>query len=206
MQLGPEMKSVVAIGLIVFGAVSCFFGYKVFRLVLGVLGFLLGSALAASLAGVFVQSAGAASVVGLLGGVIGSWLVFRFYRFGLFILGAVAGALLGGTVAMAIGVYGNDSLIVVGAVALLGGILTVVLQKLMIITSTAFSGAWNMVAGAAFLLFGITPLALTQNPLMLVGIKLFAVIGAWLVLGLIGLNYQYRGRRRRGAAGGSPPA
>ena len=205
-QVGADMRVVLVIGVMIFGAISCFYGYKIFKIVLGILGFVVGGGVVAGIAASLVQDSAMVFVAGLVGGVILGALMVKLYKLGLFILGATAGSLVGGMGAIVLGLHGNAALVVVVVMGLLAGILTTILQKLMVISSTAFSGSWNMVAGVAFFLFGISPITLIQNPHALVGMRFLVLVAGWLVLGIAGVTYQYRGRVRKGstvAANGS---
>jgi hypothetical protein len=59
-----------AIALLIGGAVACFAGYRFFRVVLGIYGFILGAMLASSLMGASSHVAMVAAAV--VGGLIGS--------------------------------------------------------------------------------------------------------------------------------------
>ena len=199
-QLGSEARPVIAACHIAVGAVCCFHGYRIFRLVLGLLGLLIGGGLAVSAAGSFVHSTWVVAAAGLLGARLGSYRTVRSFRLGLFILGGVAGVLGGGVCAMALNIHGSDAMLLTAAAGLVGGVLTVLFNKLMIIICTSFSGAWGVAVGATYFVLGISPELLARNPALLTGTKLLCFVGGWLVLGALGFRHQYWGRRRRAAA------
>ena len=76
-------------------SINCFFGYKIFKIVLGVLGFIFGGLAAAAMAMAATKEPGIAVLVGLVGGVIGATLMVALYFLGVFVLGALVGGLVG---------------------------------------------------------------------------------------------------------------
>src|SRR6266436_624357 len=72
-----------ALVLVLAGAVACFAGYRLFRIVLAVFGFILGAMLVSSLMGI-------SNIAGLVGAAI---LLFAYFV-GIAIVGAGVGALI----------------------------------------------------------------------------------------------------------------
>jgi hypothetical protein len=133
-----------AILLVVGGIVSCFFGYRWFRLVLGVTGFVLGAMMASSVFG--TSNTMAMVVAAAVGGLVGALLMVAAYFIGV----ALVGAGLGATVAHAIASAGHREphvLLVMGC-AIVGAIAAMYLQRYFIIVGTAFGGAWTLIVGA----------------------------------------------------------
>ena len=192
-QLGSDVWAFIVVLSIAYGALNCFYGYKIFKIVLGIVGFITGGLAAAGVAMAATKEPGIALLAGLIGGAIGAVLMVALYFLGVFVLGALVGGLLGAVAAASLGLQGESALLVVGVLGLLGGVLAVVFQKLMIIISTAFSGSWSMVSGAAYFLVDLNPLAVAQNPalLQMMGVKLYLLGAAWLVLGILGVLVQY---------------
>ena len=81
-----------AILLVLGGALSCFAGYRLFKIVLGIYGFVLGAMLASSTMGV-TNSTGMI-VASLVGGVCGALLLMFAYFVGIALVGAGLGALV----------------------------------------------------------------------------------------------------------------
>ena len=86
-----------AILLVLGGAISCFAGYRLFKIVLGIYGFILGAMLASS-------TIGAAHTTGLIvaalvGGVVGGLILVFAYFIGIALVGAGLGALVANGVA-----------------------------------------------------------------------------------------------------------
>lgn len=134
-----------AIVLMLSGAVACFAGYRLFRLVLAIYGFILGAMLASSLMG--TTNTSGMIIAALVGGLIGALLFTFAYYVGIGILGASMTVFL-------VHVFWNYSrhaeppavAVIVASIA--GAIIAMVLQRYVIILTTAFSGAWTMIVGA----------------------------------------------------------
>jgi hypothetical protein len=143
-----------AILLVLSGTLSCFAGYRLFRIVLGIYGFILGAMFASSMMGT-TNTAGmlvAAGVGGLVGAVI---LVFAYF-IGIAIVGAALGALVAHMAWPQFGT-GDPPVMMVIILAMLGAIGAMFLQRYMIIVSTAFGGAWSIIVGG--LALSAAPLA-----------------------------------------------
>jgi hypothetical protein len=195
----------VAVGILI-----CFWGYRLLKLTLGVMGFIAGAsggwAVGLSLA---PGSNGIALVGALIGGVIGAALCIWLFFLGIFLLGASAGAVLATALFSAAGNQPQAVLLVVFAVVF--GVIALVMQKLMIVVSTALSGSYLVTAGLLHLLTGAQDAsALWFDHLQpgSPGILGYVALVFWLVLALAGGRFQYRGRRRREEAtrNEKPPA
>jgi hypothetical protein len=139
-----------SIVLLAGGAMACFAGYRLFRLVLGVYGFILGALLASSMAGASGTWMVAAAAIG--GGAAGALVLFAGYFAAVALIGAGIGALV---VNLAWKPFGGDPhWAVILVVAAAGAIAAIKFQRYVIILATAFGGAWTMLVGAAALMAG----------------------------------------------------
>jgi len=180
---------------LLFGILSCFWGYRAFKIVLGVVGFAAGAYLGASAVAFFTGGFGVVAVItGLVGGLIGATLVSFVYYVGVFVLGALGGWVVYTMIAGAAGCGPRLILLVIPVLA--GGILALFFQKFLIIVSTAFIGSWCIVSGGFSLLgsdFG--PFDLFCAPVRLLrpvgGINTIVVI-CWVALGILGSIFQFR--------------
>ena len=85
-----------SIVLIVGGAIACFAGYRLFRVVLGIYGFILGAMIASSVMG---SSNTMGMLVGaVVGGIVGAVILTMAYFVGIGLVGAGLGAWLGNRV------------------------------------------------------------------------------------------------------------
>ncbi len=130
--------------LIVTGAISCFAGYRLFRVVLAIYGFILGAMMASSVMG--ITNTTGMVVAAVIGGVAGAVVLVFAYFVGIALVGAGLGAVIAhlGWGYMASGDPPPAALI---GFALLGAIVAMVLQRYMIVVATAFGGAWTMLVG-----------------------------------------------------------
>src|SRR5918996_2705129 len=100
-MLPASFQVPAAIILLLGGLLSCFAGYRVFRIVLGIYGFILGALLASSAVGTdqTLWMIGAA----LAGGAIGALILIAAYFVGVALIGAGVGALAASLIWNAIG-------------------------------------------------------------------------------------------------------
>jgi hypothetical protein len=187
--------------LVLSGALTCFAGYRFFRLVLAIYGFVLGALLASSVMG--TSNAAGMILGGLAGGIAGALILVFAYFVGIALVGAGLGALLAHVGWSAMGTGGPPAAVII-VLAILGAIAAMVLQRYVIIVSTACGGAWTIlvaslalvgdrvaaravVTGEVWILYPMTP-ALGDRwvPVM------------WIVLSLVGTAVQLgiTGRRR----------
>ena len=92
LMLPMQFQPAFAIAFVIGGVVACFFGYRLFRLVLSLVGFGLGGLMASSLVG----PSDATWMIGawLVGGLIGMALLYAGYYVGVALTGAGLGALV----------------------------------------------------------------------------------------------------------------
>jgi hypothetical protein len=139
-----------SIVLLAGGAMACFAGYRLFRLVLGVYGFILGALIASSVAGAGSTWTVVLAAVG--GGILGALVLFAGYFVGVALVGAGIGALVVNVAWRPFG--GEPHWIAVLVVATLGAIAAMSFQRYVIVLATAFAGAWTVLKGAETLLGG----------------------------------------------------
>ena len=190
-----------AVLLVVSGAVACFAGYRLFRLVLAIYGFILGAMLSSSVMG--ISNHFAMIVAALVGGIAGALLLVFAYFVGIALVGAGLGALLVHVGWSWIG-SGDPPAAAVILLSIAGSIGAMVLQRYVIIVSTAFGGAWTVIVGGlalfgnraaprptadVWILYPMTPAPASS-----------VVPIAWIILGLFGTAVQLGITGRRGTA------
>src|SRR5437870_3406038 len=134
-----------AIALVIGGAIACFAGYRLFRVVLAIYGFIAGAMLGSSMMG--SGNTIGMMIAALFGGLIGAVVLFFAYFVGIALIGAGLGALVI-HVAWAQVNTGDPPALIVLLFATLGTVAALVLQRYVIIVGTAFSGAWTILVGA----------------------------------------------------------
>lgn len=203
MELGRGALYLVALVSIGLGVVYCFFGYRIFKVILAILGFISGAYMAAAIAFNLLGREQAVLVIlaGLVGGVIGAVLVVAFYFIGIFLLGAWLGSLLG--ILLAGGGESTVATVIILVLAVIGGVVALMLQKLMIIVSTSLSGSWAIVSGALQLVGGglgpVRPFQYYPNlrALRPMGAWGYVMLLCWVLIGIAGMGVQYRITRER---------
>jgi hypothetical protein len=180
-QSGLAIAALISIAL---GIVQCFFGYRFFKFVLGLTGFVACGFLVGAIAYGMLENEIAAVVAGLIGGLLGAWLFVALYFVGVFLVGAYLGVVLS---LMAFAVANTEPhLVLVAIAAIVAGVLAVWIQKFMIMLSTAFGGSWLIVQGVTFFFSDAASWGFWPS----VGHATMTLIG-WLVLGAIGLVVQW---------------
>jgi hypothetical protein len=181
-----------AIVLLLGGTVACFFGYRMFRLVLAIAGFILGAAIASSVFG--ASDTGPMVIAATVGGLVGAGILVAAYFVGVALFGAGLGVLVVNLAFSASGREPHFLVIVFGAVA--GAVISMYLQRYVIIISTGFGGAWTMIVGAMALIGDrAAKAAVATNdvwvlyPLNPAPDRQWLPI-AWVVLSLIGTGVQ----------------
>ncbi len=175
------------------GIAECFFGYRLLKIILGVTGFIIGGLLCADF--VYDRMGGhpvISLLAGLVGGVIGSSLMIGLLVFGLFVLGAALGLLVGGT--MSASIYGSPHAIIMIPLAIAGGIAAIFMSRSMIIISTSFTGAYLIVLSIGK--FIGMPIALFRfhqhHGLRESGGQFFVMLMCWILVGVAGIIVQHK--------------
>jgi hypothetical protein len=191
-MLPAQYQLPAAILLLVGGAVACFFGYRLFRIVLGIFGFILGALLASSIFG--ASDTTPMVIAAIVGGLLGAGLLLAAYFVGVALVGAGLGA-TAANLAFAAGETDPHFLVIVFA-SIVGAIGAIYLQRYVIIIGTSFGGAWTLIVGAMALVGDKKALAAAASGNAWVAYPLDPAPGqqwvplAWIVLGLIGVGVQ----------------
>ena len=192
-MLPATLEFPAAVVLVAGGLVACFAGYRLFRVVLAIYGFILGAGLASSVMG--ISNHAGMIIAAIVGGVIGALLLTFAYYVCIGLIGAAMGTFLLHVVWDYLKhTEPTTAAVVVASVA--GAIIAMILQRYVIIVSTSFSGAWTMIVGGlalagnraaeraaaignVWILYPFTPAP---------GERWIVVV--WFVLGLLGLAVQ----------------
>lgn len=183
------MEPISALVAILVGVLSCFYGYRLFKVVLALWGFAIGAALAAAAAMTMTENDVAVLVAGIVGGLIGASIFAVAFKVALFAFGASFGVLVSG--AFSVAAQAEPNIVALLVPALIGGILALVLQKPVVVIATAYGGAASAAMGALYLLAGYGPKTVVQDT-QLLGKIVYGALAAWGVLGLVGAVVQYR--------------
>ena len=182
-----------AILLVLSGAIACFAGYRMFRLVLGIFGFLFGAWAASSMMG--VTNTIGMLVAAMLGGLAGALILGFAYFVGIALVGAGLGALAAHVAWSQFGTTDPPALVII-LLAVLGAFGAMMLQRYVIIVGTAFGGAWTVIVGAMALVGDRRAMMAAASGDVWVAYPLNPAPGqrwvpiAWIVLSLIGAGVQ----------------
>jgi hypothetical protein len=200
----PATVTNIAMGLLMgIGLIECFFGYRLFRLFLGITGFVVGAVSAGLLAAQIIDNFVVILVAGLIGALLGAGLMVLLFQVGLFIVGALLGILLQAVILSALQAQVPGWAWIVPALA--GGALALLWQRVMIVLATSFEGAAHIVYAGVYLFLGPGGIPGPDQDIPRKGLRLFAIILAWLVLGFIGVRVQSRFISRHRAAAQREP-
>ena len=195
-----------AVVLLLGGIVACFFGYRLFRIVLAISGFILGAFAASSVFG--VSDTGPMIVAAIVGGLIGAAILFAAYFVGVALIGAALGAAVAH---LAFSASDRDPhFLVVVFLAIAGAAASMYLQRYFIIVGTAFGGAWMLLVGALALVGDQVAIAAARDVWIVYPLNpapgqrwvpiawlVVSAIGAWVQLGYTGGEKGRVGRRRK---------
>jgi hypothetical protein len=137
-----------AVLIVIGGLLSCFAGYRFFRIVLVLYGLILGALIATSIVG--AGSAAQLVVAAIVGGLLGALILYWAYFLGVSLIGAAMGALVVHGIWAQLGRDPHPVVVIIFAVA--GAAAAMVLQRYVIIVATAFGGAWTTIVGGVALL------------------------------------------------------
>lgn len=144
---------------LLIGILFCFAGYRLFRVIMAIWGFLLGFFIGTQIVTSFLDNSSVTPTlswsVGILLGLVLAILAYALYTAAMTLLGASIGYILGTTLVTGLGI-GNQAMLVVGVgliLAVLFAILILALDlaRLLIVANTAMGGATAIVIGVLLL-------------------------------------------------------
>jgi hypothetical protein len=190
-----------ALLLVAGGALSCFAGYRLFKIVLGIYGFILGAMLASSM--IAASNTVGMTVAALAGGLAGALALMFAYFVGIALVGAGLGALIAHVTWGYVGGGSDPPPIAVIVLSLAGSVGAMLLQRYVIIVATAFGGSWTMIVGGLSAAGGRTATRASSADVWILYPMTPApgqswVPIAWVGLGLLGTAVQLgvTGRRK----------
>jgi hypothetical protein len=178
--------------LLAGGVVACFFGYRLFKVVLGVFGFIIGALAASSVFG--AADTTPMVLAAIVGGIAGASLLLAAYFVGVALVGAALGALIANLIWTQI--EGDPHPFVVVLFSVAGALLATWLQRYVIILGTAFGGAWTILVGALAVMGDSTAINAAAAGDIWVAYPMNPAPGrrwvpiAWIALGLVGTLIQ----------------
>jgi hypothetical protein len=131
----------ISAGAIAWGLLDVFFGYRVFKVTLAVVGGLIGLAAAHGLGTALGLGQGAQVVALVLGALVGSGMAFLLYLAAVFVAGFGFGVTLG--VLLLANQHQMVALLAGVVMGIVGGFLAVKAQRVLIVLSTALLGSFR---------------------------------------------------------------
>jgi hypothetical protein len=143
-----EIYPWLTVGAMAWGLLDCFFGYRIFKLTLAVLGAFSGA--------IFGQAAGAALSLGpageigglVAGALLGGLLAYLLYLAAVFLAGFGFGATLG--VLLLANYHHLVALLTAGVLGVIGGIAAVKIQKIVLVLATALLGSFRTIVALMY--------------------------------------------------------
>ena len=162
MQPSAELYPWISAGAIAWGILDCFFGYRVFKVTLAVLGGLIG-VLAAQAAGLAFGFGPRGEIVAMIvGGLLGAGLAFLLYLAAVFVAGFGFGATLG---ILLLSNYNHMVALLTGCgLGVISGFLAVKAQQVLIMLSTALLGAFRALLALSYFTTQLDWLYYFQQP------------------------------------------
>ncbi len=133
---------------VVGGLLACFAGHRLFRLVLGLYGCLLGAFL--TMGWMDSSSMWTLAMAAVVGGVVGAVLMIAAYFVGVGLIGAGLSALALNLLWRVIG--GDPPTVVLVIACVLGALAALSIARYVVVFGTALAGAWTLVVGGLALM------------------------------------------------------
>ena len=162
MNPSAELYPWISVATIAWGVLDCFFGYKVFKVTLGLLGGLMG-VVGGQAAGQALGLGPAGEIGGMIvGGLLGAGLAFLLYVAAVFVAGFGFGATLG--ILLLANYHHMVALLSGGVLGIIGGFLAVKVQRILITLSTALLGSFRAMLALSYFTNQIGWLYYCQQP------------------------------------------
>lgn len=187
MTIDPELYPWISVAALVWGLLDCFFGYKIFKVTIALLGAVAGALLGQAAAAAAGFGGGAELAGVFIGALAGAGLAFLLYFAAVF----AAGFGLGATLAILLLAHFDHmvALLVSLVTGLVGGFAAVKLQKTVIILATALLGSFRALLALTFFTSQIDwffyyrqpqqiPALIDHNAWMFPAILVLAAVGA----------------------------
>jgi hypothetical protein len=193
-MLPAQYATPAAVVLAIGGLLTCFVGYRLFRFVLGLTGFIVGAMVSAQIMG--PTHTWTLVLAALIGGIVGAVLMIAAYFIGVGLVGAGLAALALNLLWRAFG-HADPPTIVLVLVCVLGALGALSIVRYVAIFGTALLGSWTFIVGALALAGDKAATSAASGgvvmgfyPLDPVPSNMWIMAG-WFVLALLGALAQF---------------
>jgi hypothetical protein len=184
--------TLAAVIFVAGGLLTCFAGFRLFRIVLALYGFFAGAMIASNFSG--SDSTWALAMYCLVGGVLGAGLMVVAYFVGVGLIGAGLAAL-----ALNMGwklIGGEPPTLLLVIVCVIGAVLALNVVRYVVVFGSAIAGSWTAMVGGLALMGNATALKAASAPGVWVvyPIDMFPqqwwVLGVWFLTAIAGVVVQ----------------
>jgi len=147
-QPSAELYPWFSVAAIAWGVLDCFFGYRVFKITLALVGGLLGAVAGQMAATALGLEPGGITAGLIVGGLLGAGVAFLLYIAAVFVAGFGFGATLG--ILLLANFHHMVALLSGVVLGVVGGFLAVKLQRVLIMLSTALLGSFRAMLALAY--------------------------------------------------------
>lgn len=138
----------VSAGAVIWGVLDVFFGYRIFKVTLALVGGLIGLGAGHALAGLLGIAGTGEAIAMLIGAMLGAGLAFLLYLAAVFVAGFGFGVTLG---LLLLAQQQQIVTLVAGLIlGLIGGFLAVKVQRVLIVLSTSLLGSFRAVLALSY--------------------------------------------------------
>ncbi|HYN65097.1 MAG TPA: DUF4203 domain-containing protein [Candidatus Limnocylindrales bacterium] len=190
-------EAVIGVLAIVVGLLACLAGYAVFRIVLPILGFVVGMGLGAQLAAtIFDQpylDTPLSWILAIVVGVVVASIAFAWWYISVALTIAGLGYAIGYGAAIGLGLTVTGAVIAGVALAVMFALAAIILRVPIgvVIVVTAFWGSSALLGGVLILLDRIEPRQLRNGTLDVVIAESALLLAVWVALGILGVLVQW---------------
>lgn len=190
-------EAAIGILAVLIGLVACLGGYIVFRLVLPILGFLIGLGLGAQLAAALFDQPYLGSalswIIAIAVGLVVATIAFLWWYVSVALTIGGLGYAIGYGAGIGLGLTVTGAVVAGVAVAVIFALVALVLRVPIgvVIVVTAFWGASALIGGVLLLLNRIEPNQLRNGTVDVVIAESPLLLAVWLGLGIVGVLVQW---------------
>lgn len=179
-MIPASYTTLAAVIFVAGGLLTCFAGFRLFRIVLALYGFFAGAMIGSHLTD--PGNTWAVAMYGLVGGLVGAALMVVAYFVGVGLIGAGLAALALNMVWKLIG--GEPPTLVLVIVCVIGAVLALNVVRYVVVFGSAIAGSWTALVGGLALMGNATALKAASAPGIWVVYPIDMIPQQWWILGL----------------------